>query len=505
MWVVAVVAICLLAKSWLENTSDKRADESANAIRLLRTAKPAERVNAIRQVAQVGMADSARSIPAVIEALRDTDAAVRAQAAQSLGVLGSYAVWARITGAEKDQRSGSTLSAATSALLGSLAKDQESRVRAAAAGGLRNITATSPQTEKSKRSARTGRTVEPAAPPNPSSSFVDYQSITDALIGALDDPDDQVRAAAVTALGASGPKVSLEPPQRLIAALTDRSAATRTAAVGALANFPRGLDPVIPRLIQISAQDAPGERTACTRALSQIKPSAISAAAVPALVTGLKNPDRDLRFQVVSLLARLGPAATTAIPAFIATLNEPIDSDQTSMGEGNQATTVYTGPAHEAARALGEIAPGTPSAPEAIAALAEVVRAGAPQRRSSAADALAEFGPTAEAAIPDLIQMLKENAPGKNSVAERNAEVAAAALARIAAGTHSVASVITALRDALRPPARGTRVAAIRALGELGPQAAAAIPDIRALVQDRESSVRKAASKALESLEAHGP
>lgn len=44
---------------------------------------------------------------------------------------------------------------------------------------------------------------------------------------------------------------------------------------------------------------------------------------------------------------------------------------------------------------------------EVVAALAEVVRSGDSFRRRAAVDALSEFGPAAEAAIPALLRALR--------------------------------------------------------------------------------------------------
>ena len=62
-------------------------------------------------------------------------------------------------------------------------------------------------------------------------------------------------------------------------------------------------------------------------------------------------------------------------------------------------------------RGVGRIAPRTKSAGEAIAALDKLLRIRPDQEnfQIAAADALADFGPAAESAVPDLIQILKES------------------------------------------------------------------------------------------------
>ena len=121
--------------------------------------------------------------------------------------------------------------------------------------------------------------------------------------------------------------------------------------------------------------------------------------------------------------------------------------------------TVYSGPAHEAAKLLGEISPGSPTAGLVIDALTSVVRSATPQRRSSAAEALGEFGPSAAAAIPDLAQMLQAVDPPGTSTPTRTAESAAGGLAQIAASTDGprTQEAVAALKSALSAESKNTQ------------------------------------------------
>jgi HEAT repeat protein len=449
---------------------------AALAFHGLRSGNPSERQSALRQVVQFGMGDINRSIPLVIESLADSDAAVRAQAAQTLAILGSYAVLESPSDMSSQSGGPGLVSATTSALIVTLAKDEQSFVRAAAADALRNISVTTPRAAAMSTRGSEKAGGGPARATTPSTSPVDLNAIEAALTAALHDRNDDVRSAAATALGGAGPRASAEPPQPLVKALSDESAATRAAAAKALANFQSGLGPVIPALIRLSASDTHAVHEACTEALGKIKRSAYSAAAVPALVDGLKDRDREVRLHVLSLLAPLGPEAADAVPALIAVLNEPLDSDRTTgRAVGRSLMSVSTGPAHEAAKALGKIAPGTRYAGKAVNALAEVVHAGPARRRASAADALGEFGPLAAAAVPALIQMLAESDAGKSDVPNRDGEAAAQAMSRIAAGSQSSEAVVAALGESLRSKTSTSRPAVLRALKHLEAQAAAPI------------------------------
>jgi HEAT repeat protein len=511
LWILIVAAFCGVGLWRFGRGLSAGADPLAGAIDALGASSPSDRVAAIQQVSQLGMADVGRSIPPITGALGDTDPGVRARAAEALALLGSYAMYNQIPGAQPGSGGEASIGGVTSALLAALAKDDQPSVRAAAAGALGNICATEPKASQSAKGSKKGRRKGSAAdsvglatagPP-----AVEYNTIVDALVAALGDPDDKVRSAAAAALGSAGPKLSGEPLEPLVAALSDKSPSIRAAAVSAIPSFPRGLDRVLPSLIAMGASQEGAVRDACAVALGQLKPPAISSGAVPALVEGLKSPDREVRLKVVALLSLLGSDARPAIPALIKTLKEPLDSDRVVMGGGlgGAVSSTFSGPAHESAKLLGRIGPDSPSAADVIAALADIVRTGAPQRSASAAQALGEFGASAAATIPDLIQRLKAVDPPGTPTLSRTAEAAAKALARIAAGIDgpSAQNVVAALRLALNAESRDTRAAAIRALQELGPKAASALPQIKTLQEDPDPRVRKAASDAVEALEAH--
>jgi HEAT repeat protein len=158
-------------------------------------------------------------------------------------------------------------------------------------------------------------------------------------------------------------------------------------------------------------------------------------------------------------------------------------------------------PASEATSALGRIAPGSAEEREVIAALMEVARSGPLSRRGWAAYALGEFGPAAEEAVPVLIKVINDATPVDTF--ERAAS-AAVALGRIAPETPSADQAVTALLPVLESKTQLSQVQAIRALGQFGPRAAAAIPRIRTLKDDRDREVREAAAKALLAIENQG-
>jgi hypothetical protein len=109
--------------------------------------------------------------------------------------------------------------------------------------------------------------------------------------------------------------------------------------------------------------------------------------------------------------------------------------------------------------ALGRIAPGTKSTGDAIAALHGLLRIRPAEAnfQIAAADALGDFGPAAEPAVPDLIQIMKESS-GEEGANPQVMSTAARALVRIAPRTPSNEAARRALTLALprlRAIARG--------------------------------------------------
>jgi len=122
-----------------------------------------------------------------------------------------------------------------------------------------------------------------------------------------------------------------------------------------------------------------------------------------------------------------------------------------------------------------------------------------PDNREAAIKALTAYGPAASSTIPVLTKLLKEAAPTKERANE--AESIARALGRIAPGSKAAGEAVTSLKEALQSESPLTRVAAIKAIEQLGPQnAVSAIPKVKALENDPDSKVRDAAKSAIKSL-----
>jgi HEAT repeat protein len=122
-----------------------------------------------------------------------------------------------------------------------------------------------------------------------------------------------------------------------------------------------------------------------------------------------------------------------------------------------------------------------------------------PDNHEAVIKALGEYGPAAAPAIPFLNKLLKEAASKTEQASE--AEKIARALGRVAPGAPAAGEAVATLTEALQSGSPLVRVAAAKALEQLGSQAAAgAIPKVQALENDPDPKVREAAKSAVKSL-----
>ena len=422
------------------------------------------------EVSQSSLADEVLSTAeaALIRCLKSPDQKLRVKAVETLGSISM--------GLLEGGTSGKRFDDATAALVASR-KDQNPRVREAVTYELGRIAS-----PKGKR-----KPIAPSA----------RKILMDAVVESLGDDDANVRHAAIVALSRN-PIESGEPPTRLAYGLTDTEAANRVATIQGLSYYRVGLDPWIPLLFPLLEHDPdPKVRETVANIIGYaFNPPAITPSALPFLAQCLGSPNVKVRSHAASLLGRLRTGAHAAIPELILVLNEPIQPDVAPvMG---LATTTFD-PGCAAAFALGQIAPGTSQSKEVITALMEVVESGPVSRRGWAAAALGEFGSSAEAAVPLLIQVIKDAAPeGRPFELEASA---AKALGKVAFESPSANHAIEALLPLLESKVDLNRQTAIEALREFGPNAAVAIPRLRELKKDRSDDVRNAAANALDVIE----
>jgi HEAT repeat protein len=550
-FVTAAAAGCgVLVWVW-KTIGDQNHREALFAARTLyQAAKPADRVNAIRDLVRFGANDGRVTIPAIVASLSDADHDVRVEAARSLGAAACASAFRGVDDA--------LVKSAIEALLHTL-DDPQPVVRSAAVNSLGSIAITKGP-----------------------SGVIQPEPLISAFREMMKDQDAVVRAEAIAAIGRAGPASESDPPSELIEALHDGSSPNRLTAIEVLTRFHAGMERVLPHFIRGFERSGPGtpERAAYVRAIRVTRPPAVTSACLPALVAALASPDAELRFEAASAISSFGPRCQTAVPALIEILEkQPLDlenlgpgkPDPSSWDPGCAAATVLgqvlgsldestgnrelsrkivatlvsvlesghparrfaaihalkhgrfvaaktaalpslirlmkmsdpnddpfeNGPA--AANALSFIFNRTESAVEVMKILTESVAS--PSKRSVwAIDALAIFGPVAESAIPDLIRVLEQSNGEKMPLGQGVAAVRA--LGEIAPGTPASARVVQALSRALESKSKETRLAALMALIRFGPAAAGAIEHIRARRDtDPDPEVRRSAAGALKKLE----
>ena len=221
------------------------------------------------------------------------------------------------------------------------------------------------------------------------------QEALDAIYEAFVDKDSQVRTAAfgmmtnvggVSGVGKDDPddRSGMGDPDKFVSrmatALDDPDSSVRAAAGISLASFPANIDQAIPALIKAAATD-PDAIIAPNRgrpgmALSRGKPTK---KAVPGLIETLKSTDPTIRYLAAQVLGKIGPDAAEAVPALLGLLNDP------------PAKIEREDPARAAAIALGQIAPKSPKADEALSALNELKKSDNPARSKAATKAARQF------------------------------------------------------------------------------------------------------------------
>lgn len=249
----------LIGGTRLSNWRDRLADEHAG-----------NRVDAVAALEQMG-ASARRAMPLLIEALKDTDARVRALAATAIWRIGHNAAEDAV--------------GAMPALIEAL-KDPSNEVRRMAAVALSAL----------------GPAAEPAIP---------------ALLELLESDDSAVRLSAAQALGAVGSAAAVAVPAlgRLLLH-TEMADATASWIADALGKIGAA---AVNALIEALLKGAPNVRPFAAFALGEIGLPA--RAAVPALVAALKDKGRALLCFAAGSLGHIGAAPEYSIPALLELFN----------------------------------------------------------------------------------------------------------------------------------------------------------------------------------------
>lgn len=216
---------------------------------------------------------------------------------------------------------------------------------------------------------------------------------------------------------------------------------------------------------------------------------------VASYINQLRDPNPKVRYEALDALERMGPQAQPAVPYLIEILKDPSASNR-----------IW------AALALGSIARERNSKDMAIPALIAALDDPDANVRANVSVALGDFGPSAKAAIPKLLEVALKDST------ERGREFAPEALGKI---DSDLQYVIPELFKALQHPNSIVRANAARTLGEFPsgyisgllersptgsierweapPEIKAIKPKLIAALKDREARVRSSAADALSS------
>jgi HEAT repeat protein len=286
------------------------------------------------------------------------------------------------------------------------------------------------------------------------------------LLGAAVDPDAAVRKAAAEALSAVDPDwpgrgACGEAIPSLLRALDSSTADVWKTAAALLTRLGRA---AVPALIDELRWGGDTRQTMAARIVARLGPDA--ADAVPHLIKPLGSEHTHLRQAAVEALAGIGTAAGTAVPALV-----PLLADW--------HPTVRVA----AARALPKV--GWPAG-LAVPALAQMFADRDDEVRAAAAEGLGQAGP---AAVSPLLELLQVSEP-------RPLREKLVAMAACHEGLKGADWCFRqAVEEHLRPAA--LREGGAKALGGIGPDAAAAVPALTRWLGDPNRATRQAAAWAL--------
>jgi HEAT repeat protein len=433
---LVALVVCCAALYWAVQTTRHGMRPANGWARQLRSGDVNDRQIAAQQLGDCVPEDIEIAVPALVAAMQDEEEPVRASVAAGLGNAGITAM--RTEGGQSEARESAQL------LTRALA-DSAAGVRTSAAYALGEFVAMSRDRDFP----------------------VDLTSVTSAMVGLLTDPSHSVRSTAETALTRAAGKASFEPPPALVAGLNSWPLKeSRRAAAVVLGSFKVSPVPTVTALTRALGDKEPEVRSDAAVALGKLGLDAIPA--LPTLTANLVDPfvppPRSNRMPVSSILTSMGPrgvggggatnrptdpavqaawalgrivqpqveqgsvlsvnvldalikalhadrealrnaaeealrrigkGASSAIPGLIRDLTESIPRAEAGIGTN-------------AAVLLGDLAPGTERASEAIAALTSAVDAEDLRMRIAAVNGLARFGPLASSALPRLRELVKD-------------------------------------------------------------------------------------------------
>lgn len=334
---------------------------------------------------------------------------------------------------------------------------------------------------------------------------------------ALDDPDWEIRAAALRAARIF-PKAFLKILPDLIDLLDDDQYEIRVGAIGVIGSIGPDAADAAKLLAELLAGDPDISQFAVCNALAHIGEAAGSA--VPVLINQLQIDTTQTIGLTIQTLGDIGPGATEAIPYLIELLGDEtkpeleskVNSPHFDFSEGELPTT-----GDRAARALGKMGS------EAIPALVDAFTTTDQNIRIRAIYAILEIGPDAKGAAPALIEAVEDDDPEIRGIAARclgligpepgvvqaivkalddkNYDVQKKALYAVQIFEPKNTLFIKPLIKIIDERDNSRNYLAIRILGEYGPAATDALPRLYELLEFGSSTTKIAIEVAIQKIE----
>jgi HEAT repeat protein len=321
----------------------------------------------------------------------------------------------------------------------------------------------------------------------------------------LCDDDAAVRRSAASALGFQANNVAEVVPA-LIKLLNDPDENVRQAAEQALGQFGPTAGSAVPALTSAMKRAHGWHRVRAADALCRIDQSNKEAIAV--LIDGLWEPEITVRHEAIRVLGRLGPKARAAVPG----LTELLESGESSsrfeaavalsqIGVDDKQLppfflAVIRDPLHNGrSRALEALARIHAPADPVLSAVLPVLEEESPLR-IAAIEVLASLGPSGKRALPALVQLLKSSDSTTRvqaglalwkveGQADKVVPLLIAALRNpFARPDGVVVSSPQRVGSTVAPGYRTLSAQAADALGEIGPEARAAVSALTEVLKD---------------------
>ena len=294
------------------------------------------------------------------------------------------------------------------------------------------------------------------------------------LVAALDDPDSQVRCAAIRAFESLGTNYDPKLLERLIAIARDTTTRVRRGASICRQDLASGTEGYVRKAVDERL------RVAAIDCMANFEMYAD--AVVPVLIDAIADGDPLTRLHAVSALGSVGRPAKSTVPALIELLRAMRATDDIARPEIVEAERLAVPIKLAALGLLGEI--GCDSSP-AIPVLIDLLFDPVLEVREQSAAVLGEIGREAAVCVPALVKQIRR---GRLEVSTGKEVVSAI-------GLPAQFALIEIVSNRKLPDEE--RLGAAEFLGFLGSDAAFAIPELESAMAAAEPALHRVIKEAI--------